>query len=1146
VGASRSGPRCAAGPCECKLVGLRVVVGHEPERALLEGEDAIGHDGRVELRDAEKDAEPVLVREGVRELASMKGSTVAEGVEQIIDNEKLGTRDDRSGKAGQHALPARQGLRTLVRDVAGADALERLAGHTAHLCAPRTAPAAHRERKPEVVEHGQAKVGLRAIQPHDVATEQLCALAPGTAGEVDAVEEHLAVVGELDAGRQPQQRRLALPTLADDRDGLLLLYLERHILQDQPGTPALPISHAHIPACQQASGTGGRSRRTSKHPQQRTPKRELLGEGRPASTRHRCRLASKSRERGLALVGCAASMLTLGGLLRLWRARLSSRAMLVQEALAVVGIAVGVALLFASQVAATSLGGSVRQLSNEIIGRSQQLQVDARGPGGFDGALLGRVSRLAGVRGAAPVLEQSATVIGRKGSRAVDLLGTTPQFLAVGGPVLRHLSTRELAHVRAIALPQPIAEGIGASALEPIKIQVGARVVHTLVALTLSERQIGALVGSPVALTPIAYAQGITGMAGRLSRIFVRVAAGQKALVERELAIIAREANLNVEPGDFDSKLFTVASSPEAQSETLFSVISALVGFLFAFTAILLTVPRRRKHIEGLWPHGAGYGITFEILLFDAAVLAVLGCVLGLVLGDALSLAAFDRAPGYLASAFPVGNSRIITARSVILAVLAGSASAVGGVLWPMRELLFRTPTQPSPRWATVSRLLTAAICATVTTIVLVARPQDAFLGSVTLIIALLALMPTAFHAVLIAFERVQRSIGGAATELAVDSLHDARVRVRALAIAVLSGVAVFGTISIGGAEASLQRGLDSSANAVSFSASIWVSPSGQASPLSTTPFTPTSPPSFTRLPGVASVGVYRGSFFDWGQRRVWVLAPPANSRAPIPAEQLVSGRLGIATRRIRAGGWAVLSQALAHENHLTIGDSFTLPSPVPTRLRVAALTTNLGWPPGAVILNTTEYARAWASNAPSAYEIQTQTGAPLAATRNAVQQHLNPNEGLTAETSTERRARDYAVIDQGLSRLTQIKLLVLLASGLALAGAMTSLIWQRRERIAAIRVQGYTPLVLWQWLCIESILMLATGCCTGAIFGIAGQLLLSHTLAAVTGFPISLHTETTTITTSFAWATALTLTIITVPGTIAAQTTPRTTSATT
>jgi putative ABC transport system permease protein len=175
-------------------------------------------------------------------------------------------------------------------------------------------------------------------------------------------------------------------------------------------------------------------------------------------------------------------VVSLGNLLRLWRARVSSRAMLVQEALAVVGIAVGVALLFASQVASTSLSGSVQQLTNEIIGRNQQIQVDARGPDGFDERLLGRVSELPGVLGVAPALEQSATVIGRKGSQAVDLLGATPQFATAGGPIVQRLSTRQLAHIHAIALPQPVGEDIGASSLESIKIQVGARVVRTLLA----------------------------------------------------------------------------------------------------------------------------------------------------------------------------------------------------------------------------------------------------------------------------------------------------------------------------------------------------------------------------------------------------------------------------------------------------------------------------------------------------------------------------------------------------------------------------------------------------------------------------------------------------------------------------------------
>jgi len=98
-------------------------------------------------------------------------------------------------------------------------------------------------------------------------------------------------------------------------------------------------------------------------------------------------------------------------ILWLYRARLRARAVLVQECFAIIGIAVGVALLFASQVASTSLTHSVTQLNTQLVGNTQ-FQVDARGPGGFSERLLGEVRRVPGVKTALPVLEQQANVIG--------------------------------------------------------------------------------------------------------------------------------------------------------------------------------------------------------------------------------------------------------------------------------------------------------------------------------------------------------------------------------------------------------------------------------------------------------------------------------------------------------------------------------------------------------------------------------------------------------------------------------------------------------------------------------------------------------------------------------------------------------------
>ena len=91
--------------------------------------------------------------------------------------------------------------------------------------------------------------------------------------------------------------------------------------------------------------------------------------------------------------------------LRLYRVRLASR--IVQECLAIVGIAAGVALLFASQVSSQSLAGSVGQLSRGVVG-SARLQLLARDPHGFPESMLERVRAVRGVRVAAPLLEASA------------------------------------------------------------------------------------------------------------------------------------------------------------------------------------------------------------------------------------------------------------------------------------------------------------------------------------------------------------------------------------------------------------------------------------------------------------------------------------------------------------------------------------------------------------------------------------------------------------------------------------------------------------------------------------------------------------------------------------------------------------------
>lgn len=837
-----------------------------------------------------------------------------------------------------------------------------------------------------------------------------------------------------------------------------------------------------------------------------------------------------------------ARRLSWANLLYIYRSRLRSRNVLVQDTFAIAGIAVGVGLLFAAQVASTSLTESVQRLSSELVGNTQY-QLDARGPGGVSERVLAEARRLPGVKVAMPVLEVQAQVVGVGGqSRSVDLIGTDPRFAHFGGPLLRKFSAAQLAAQEAVALPAPIAEEIGVGSLQKFQLQVGAHLIPTLLGATLESRDIGALVNSPVALAPVAYAQQLTGMQGRLSCVFVQARPGRAREVQSGLDRLAARADVNLEPAIYDAKLFAVAAQPENQGEMLFEVISAIVGFLLAINAMLITVPRRRKTLLHIKHQGANRKMLLQLLLFDATVIGVIACAAGFGLGELLSVTVFHATPGYLSFAFPVGSGRIVDARAIVQAVAAGMLAAYAGVLLPLRDSFIsaRWRARLSRQSWTAARLALGAAAFATMTVILIVHPAGSNLGNLMLVLAMLCVLPSLFDGAIASFAWLQPRLDHPSARVALTHLRVPGTRVRSLAIVATAGVAVFGVVSIQGAQQNLQRGLDASASGIDSGADVWVTPRGESNAFATTPFEdPGAQERLSRLPGVASVSEYRGSFVNWGDRRLWVLGPPSTSSRLIPPTQIASGERRRAEARLRHGGWAVLSGQLAAEHHLHVGESFILPSPVPTTFRVAALSTNLGWPPGAIIMNAADYAQAWGSSQPSAYEITTRSGFPPAEVRRSVQTAL-ASSGLVAETSNERQQRHFRLAGQGLLRLTEIRYLVLIAAMLAITIALASLIWQRRGYVAFVRALGFRQPVLRRWLLWEAAILLGTGCLTGAGAGIYGQLLMSHALASVTGFPIAFDVEALVACTTLAIVGFAAALVVSVAGRLMVRVAPR------
>lgn len=189
--------------------------------------------------------------------------------------------------------------------------------------------------------------------------------------------------------------------------------------------------------------------------------------------------------------------------------------------------------------------------------------------------------------------------------------------------------------------------------------------------------------------------------------------------------------------------------------------------------------------------------------------------------------------------------------------------------------------------------------------------------------------------------------------------------------------------------------------------------------------------------------------------------------------------------------------------------------------------------------MNAEDYAQAWQSQDVSAYQISLKPGIPVDEGLREVRSAVESDTALVAQSAARHEQNEIAGQRQGLARLTDIAALVLIAAALAMAAAMGAMLWQRRPRLAGMKVDGFGQGELWGALLWESALLLGTGCSIGAIFGLYGQLVLSHALVSVTGFPVVFSLGISVAVLCIVIVTTIALLVVALPGYLAVQVKP-------
>jgi len=803
-------------------------------------------------------------------------------------------------------------------------------------------------------------------------------------------------------------------------------------------------------------------------------------------------------------------MITLRTLFLFYRRHL--RVQPLRELMAVIGVAAGVALFFTVQIANGSVTGSFKQITRGVAGRAS-LEVAARSPQGFDEGVDQEVEGTPGVEASAPILEQRIVAVGPRGSRALILAGADERLVALGGKLPSQFQQAEESSKRGLMVTtEPTAKALGVGPGSVVTIKVGERTEQLSLAATVPSDKIGSLAESPVAAASLPVVQSLARLPGRVTRIVVEPQPGRSDEVRQTLSRHFGDT-LNVRSIDSEARFLAQAARPEGQVATLFSVISVVVGMILAYNALLLASGERRAFIRYLSDLGTPDATIIASLAFDAFILGIVGCALGLLLGDLISSYAYRAAPGYLTAAFAIGGQRVVGLETILIALAAGMFAAFVAAALPAIGILRSSAAEANaaarphslvgkPHRTDLVVFAAGVLLICVSVLASVLRPAVTIVALVGLAAGLMICIPMIVRYILRAARAGSRHLSDPAARLSTGELQASPTR--SIALVATGTIAVFLTVLIGGPVADVQHGVHVAAKETASGADLWVRPGGPENVYAVEPFAGTD--AARGLQRAAAVGLvlpYRGSFLDLPDRRVWVIGIPPQAAAPIAESQLVDGQLSAADQRLREGGWAAISQVIASQRHLRLGERFALPTPSGTAsFRLAATVSNYGWIPGAVLLNGDDYARFWGSTDVSELAVTLRPEVSLEQGKLAVERALPTGSALTVQTSAERRAQIATVLGSTLSRLSETSSVVLFVAIAAVVAMMVGAVWQRRGRLDALMSIGMSVGQLARLVFYETGAVLLSGCLIGMAAGIVAQGLGDNWLNRVVGVP--------------------------------------------
>jgi putative ABC transport system permease protein len=772
-----------------------------------------------------------------------------------------------------------------------------------------------------------------------------------------------------------------------------------------------------------------------------------------------------------------------------------------QFGLAVLGVALGVAVVVSIDLANASAGRAFALSTEAVTGKATHQVVG--GPGGLPDDAFRRLVVDAGIERAAPVVEDYVTIPRRPGqpARTFHLMGVDPFS---EGPFRSYLSGTPggsgtdragtdlgalLTRPGAAVLPVATARELGLRTGDSLTVWAAGAERRIELAGTLepanenTRRAVADLL-----VMDIAAAQELLGRVGHLDRIDLIVpegAAGRR-LLARAAAVLPANAQILAAGGR--TRTTEEMTRSFRLNLSALSLLALVCGLFLIYNTMTFSVVQRRGLIGTLRALGVTRREIFALVLGEALVVALLGTATGLGAGVLLGRGLVRLVTQTINDLYFVVSVRELTVPFATL--LEGAAIGIGATLLaalvPALEATQAPPRAVLSRSALEARLRRALPRASVLGGILLllgggllALPGEllavSFAGLFAVILGFALLAPVATVGLMRLLRRPLGAILGILGKMAangvVASLSRTAVAIAALVVAVSVTVGV--GVMIASFRQTVVRWLE-----MSLQADVFVSAPSRAGGFSGAAIDPEVARRVAALAGVAQVNSIRRVEIPSVSGPVRLVVVGTTLKGIRRTFELKDGQPGRAWPAFQDGGAVLVSEPFAHRTGTGRGGTIRLHTERGDRdFAVAGVYYDYASDRGIVLMSRRTYLRWWNDPALSGFSLYLDPGADPDRAVSLLRRTIGAEQGLSIQSNRALKKISLEIFDRTFLITGVLRLLAGFVAFIGVLSSLMALQLERARELGVLRANGMTPGQVWQLVTTQTGLMgLAAG----------------------------------------------------------------------